>query len=401
MKKRPVIATIAFILLVALGAVAQQAFAQAGQKPVIIGVPLPLSGEYEKFGSVMKNSLAMAQKSINQGGAIGGRELKLIFADDKGREEAARGVIERLISCGAVMLVGGYASSPTYRMARIANDKSLPFLICAASADKITQQGWKFVFRLNPPVSEYTKGLEDFLVKEVKPRTMAVIYENDMYGTGGAMHMTEFCHEQAIAVTQTIGYEHARLSPIVLRGMLAPLKSAPPDVIYLVSYLEDAVRLAKTIRELKIPSILCGGGGGFTMEEFIAKAGRACEGLLTAALWSQHVRYPGAAEYFRSYQKQFKQDPDYHGAAAYSALLTAADALKRARSFSPGDIGAALSATYTMTPFGPVKFYNYYDYERQNSVNTLVLQVIDGRFQTVWPPEVSSGRYRPPAGPVP
>lgn len=37
--------------------------------------------------------------------------------------------------------------------------------------------------RLNPPISEYTKGLEDFLVNKFKPKSMTIIYENSMFGT--------------------------------------------------------------------------------------------------------------------------------------------------------------------------------------------------------------------------
>jgi branched-chain amino acid transport system substrate-binding protein len=46
-----------------------------------------------------------------------------------------------------------------------------------------------------------------------------------------------------------------------------------------------------------------------------------------------------------------------------------------------------------MTPFGPVKFYSYEDFERQNSVNTLVLRFINGKFETIWPLDAASARF--------
>ena len=39
----------------------------------MIGIPLPLSGNLNEFGMLMKNSFDMAQKSINEGGGINGR----------------------------------------------------------------------------------------------------------------------------------------------------------------------------------------------------------------------------------------------------------------------------------------------------------------------------------------
>jgi branched-chain amino acid transport system substrate-binding protein len=91
--------------------------------------------------------------------------------------------------------------------------------------------------------------------------------------------------------------------------------------------------------------------------------------------------------------KRYGKSPDYHGAEAYSALLVASDALKRTKSFSPKNIREALNRTYVITPFAPVKFYSYEDFERQNSINTLVLQIINGKFETIWPPELASTRF--------
>jgi branched-chain amino acid transport system substrate-binding protein len=175
--------------------------------------------------------------------------------------------------------------------------------------------------------------------------------------------------------------------------MLAPLTEETPDVIYMISYLEDAVALTKTIRELKISSLLCGGAAGFALEEFIKRAGDSANYLLTATLWSEHLLYPGAKEYFDRYVKIYATEPSYHGAEAYSALLVAADGLKRAESHDPKDIRLALTKTFMITPFGPVKFYSYEDFERQNSVRTLVLQVINSKFEAIWPPDLATSQF--------
>jgi branched-chain amino acid transport system substrate-binding protein len=67
----------------------------------------------------------------------------------------------------------------------------------------------------------------------------------------------------------------------------------------------------------------------------------------------------GAKDYYTRYVKRYGSLPDFHGAEAYSALLAAWDALKRATSFNPEDKRAVLNRTFLMTPFGPVKFYSY------------------------------------------
>jgi branched-chain amino acid transport system substrate-binding protein len=174
------------------------------------------------------------------------------------------------------------------------------------------------------------------------------------------------------------------------------LTEDPPDVIYMIAYLEDALMLVDQIQDLKLKPLLVGGAGGFTLEAFVKRAGASANNLLTVSLWSEHVLYTGAKEYHTQYVNRYGESPDYHGAEAYSALLAASDALKRTTSFTPKSIRDALNRTYLITPFGPVKFYAYEDFERQNSINTLVLQIIDGKFETIWPPAFASAMFKSP-----
>ena len=368
----------------------------ASAASVTIGIPLPLSGDLKAFGTMMKNSFEMAQTSINEAGGINGNSLEIVFADDKGEADAVKPAFDQLVAAEPVMLVGGYASDPTYQMAQLAQKENLPFLICTASADKITQKGWKNIYRLNPPVSEYTKGLEDFLINRIKPASMAIIYENSMFGTNGALRMAEFCYDQAIEIRAQVDYDKDRITPAYFRSLLAPLTEEPPDVIYMVAYLEDALMLVNQIRDLALESLLCGGAGGFTLEEFVTRAGTSANYLVTVSLWSQHALYAGADAYYSRYVNLYGKSPDYHGAEAYSALLVASDALARTAAFTPQNIREALNRTYLITPFGPVKFSAYEDFERQNSINTLVLQIQDGKLETIWPPEFASAMFKLP-----
>jgi branched-chain amino acid transport system substrate-binding protein len=372
-------------------------FRSSASEPIVIGVPLPLSGKQMVDGHMMKDSFEMARNIINENDGIKGRRLHLVYADDQGKESIAEKIIKDLVNnAKAVMLVGGHTSAPTYAMAKIANKLDVPFLVCTASADRITQKRWKNIYRLNPPVSEYTKGLEDFWMKNFKPKSMSIIHENSMFGINGATHMMGFCLENGIAMRSTVGYDRERTDPAYFRSILALQVEDPPDVIYMVSRLDDGAALVKAIREVKLETLLCGGAGGFTSQEFIKRAGKAANQLLTATLWSHQLPYQGANEYYDRFLKVYSYPPDYHGAEAYSALLVVADALKRTESFSPKSIRAALNKTFMMTPFGPVKFYTYEDFERQNTVRTLVLQIINEKFEVIWPLDVATAEFVSP-----
>ena len=383
---------IIFFAVAANSGVPPTAFAS---DPIIIGVP---HSEAYPYAGMMKNSFEMALARINKAGGIKGRQLKLAYANDQGKPKPGeRAIIELVEKSGAVMLVGAYQSSNTITMARIADKLDRPLLICTAADDRITQRKWKNVYRLNPPAEGYTQGLEDFFLKKIKPKSMAIVYENSPYGTSGAMRMMWFCRGNDIELRAIEPYHKERLKPDYFRRLVARLKQHSPDVIYMVSYLKDGALLIKKIREAKIKSLLAGGAGGFTSQKFIDATGASAEYLMTATLWTPQLQYPGTKEYYERYTQKYGTSPDYHGAEAYSALMVAAEALKRADSLRAESIRAALDQTDMMTPFGPVKFTSYGKFERQNSLPTQVLQIINGKFECVWPQELATSDFVVPS----
>jgi branched-chain amino acid transport system substrate-binding protein len=394
MKHKQKIVLLLMIISMAVGFII---IPQTGQssEPLVIGVP---HSEKFPYAAMMKNSFEMALEVINKEGGIKGRPLQLVYADDQGKPKAGERIIKELVKkTGAIMLVGAYQSSNAVYMARVADKLNRPFLVCTAADDRVTQRKWRNVYRLNAPASEYAKGLEDFLLKKIKPKSMAIVYENSPYGTGGALRMMWFCRENDIEISAIEPYHKERLRPDYFQRITDRLKKEPPDVIYMVSYIKDAALLVKTIRESKINSLLLGGAGGFTHKKFVNKAGKLSNNLLTATLWTHQLQYPGTKEYYNQYIKKYSIPPDYHGAEAYSALLVAADVLKRAESFRPESIRAALDKTEIVTPFGPVKFKSYGKFERQNSLPTQVLQIINGKFECVWPEDLATATFVSPS----
>jgi branched-chain amino acid transport system substrate-binding protein len=362
---------------------------------IVIGV---LHSERYTYATMMRNSYEMALAAINGQGGINGRPLQLVYADDQGEREPGEKAVRELVKRSApVMLIGGYQSSNTVYTARVADKLGVPLLITTAADDRITQRKWRNVYRMNPPAGEYAKGVEDLLQQRIKPVSMAIVYENSPYGTGAALRMMWFCREYDIALSKLIPYHKERADPAYFQNLLEPLKDDTPEVIYMVSYLKDAVLLVKTMRELKLDSMLIGGAGGFTHQKFIGMAGDAADGVLTATLWTPQLPYPGAQEYYKTYQQKHSVAPDYHGAEAYAALFVVADVLKRAKSLRPEAIREALNDTNVKTTFGPVVFQSYSKFERQNRLPTMVLKVVNNAFEVIWPEDIATSGLTVPA----
>jgi len=362
---------------------------------VKVGIVLPLTGAEAKFGEIEKRSFEMALEEINEKGGIKGGKLELVVEDDTGRPEVGRSVVEKLITKDKVVMVGGgYSSSVTYAVAGVCQQNRIPFLVNTGSADNITTSGWDYIFRLNPPVSEYAGAIESLLADVVKPQTVAILHENSLFGTSGAKSFETTCKKLGYRVLLKEGYEAGGIDfkPVLIR-----VKQLNPDVVYMISYIMDASLLMKQSKELKLtPKLFIGGAAGFTMPEFQKNAGIASEKVISATLWYQVLKYPGAMDYFNRYVAKYKGETEYHGAEAYAAAFVIADVLKRTKSFKSDDIKQALSETNLMTVFGPVQFVSYGKFKNQNKLPTYVVQWIDGKLELVWPAELSTKKFEYP-----
>ncbi len=351
-----------------------------------------MTGDKAKFGEIEKKSFEIALEEINAAGGINGKKLELLFEDDTGRPDIARSAAEKLITKDkVVMLGGGYGSSETFAIAGVAQQNQIPFLVNTGADDKITEQKWNYIFRLNPPASEYPKGLESFLTDIVKPKTAVILYENTNFGSSSSKEFQLTCDRLGIKVLMSEGYEHGGVD---FKPLLVNVKRANPDLVYMISYIMDASLLMRQSMELRLnPKIFVGGAAGFTLPEFLKNAGKASDLVYSATLWYQTLPYPGAKEYFDKFVKKFGTDTEYHGAEAYAAAYVIADALKRTKSLKPDDVRQALAETDMMTVFGPVKFVSYDKMTNQNKLPTYLVQWIEGKLELVWPKELASKPY--------
>lgn len=363
-----------------------------------VGVVLPMTGAQANFGEIEKNSFVMGLEKINKAGGVNGRKIELIFEDDTGKPDVGRSAVEKLISKDKVVaLTGGYSSSVTYAVCAVAQQRKIPFLVTTGSADKITEQGWDHVFRISPPVSEYPKALNSFLKEVVHPKTVAILYENTLFGQSGSKEFGAQCEKEGINVILKEGYEHGAVD---FKPLLIKVKAAKPDMVYMISYVMDAALLMRQAKELDFhPKLFVGGGAGFTLPEFVKNAGDAAQYVFSATLWVPALPYPGAQEYYDEYLKRFSSETEYHGAEAYASIQVLADVLKRAKEISPAGVREAMEKTDAQTVFGPVKFISYDKKKLQNSLPTYLVQWQQGSLETVWPQNVATKPYVYPVPP--
>lgn len=384
------------VLAVAAFAAFSASPALAQGKTFTVGVPLPLTGAEAKFGEMKKQAYLMAADEINAKGGVKGTKLAFDIQDSGGKPDTASAIVEKFITINKYpIVVGEYTSQCSYAVAGIAEKYKVPYLVDTGAADKITQQGWKYIFRLNSPAGLYAKGVFSFFEEVAKPKSVAILFENTDFGTSTSKSMKDYAESHGMQVVLAEGYQAGAVD---FKPILQKVKSLRPDIVYMVSYLMDASLLMRQSKELDLNAqAFIGGAAGHTLPEFLENAGDATEFCMSASLWTPQVKYPGAATFDANFQKLYKKAPSYHAAEAYATAFVLADVLARTKSMSSDDLRDALAATDMMTAFGPVKFQSWDKFTNQNKMETLVGQWQKKKFETVWPKALASAPYVYPA----
>jgi branched-chain amino acid transport system substrate-binding protein len=364
---------------------------------ISVGVPLPLTGPKAGFGKMHHQSYLMALEEINNSGGLrrgtyAGYRLEFLFDDTVGKAETGRKVVERLISKNKVpIIMGGYSNAVAAAIAKVCEQNKIPYLSASAAADEITQNRRKYTFRINPPTSNYVTGLQEFLLSAVRPRSMAILYENTHFGSSTGESMRRWCEENRVEVVMFEPYEPWAED---FKGVISMVYALNPDVVFTTARLADAILLVQQMGELNIrPRLLAGSAGTFAMPAFIQRVGMLSDNIVSAALWVPNVKYAGAERFARQYKGKYGTEPDYHTAQAYAAAYVCRDLLERSKSLEANSLLIALKDTNMMTVLGPVKFVSYEKYRNQNKLPTLVVQIQNGKPVTIWPPGAATAGF--------
>ena len=358
-----------------------------------VGVILPLTGRLFKLGGEIEHkSFLMAVDEINRSGGINGKEIELIIEDTAGKPDVGRSAVEKLISKEKVVIIsGGISSTVTWAAVAMAQERKVPFLVNTASADRITERGWEYIFRLNPPVSEYPETLNSFMKMVVKPKNLGILYEDTLFGEFWLKKFLKQCDSLDLKLVTKDAYG---VGATDFKSLILRIKNKVPDMIYLISHFMDAALLMQQIKGLDLnPKLILGHAAGFIHPEFQQYAGDASEYICSAVIWAPSAPYYGAKDYYEKFVTTYNEPPDYHGAQAYAAMYVIADALKRAKSLEPKDVRDSLSETKLMTVFGPVRFISYGKKRQQNRVPTFLFQRLNGQLETVWPRKIATAHH--------
>lgn len=333
--------------------------AEAQKGPIKVGFMSSLTGPLSPNGKDMLNSFELFLEE--QGGKLGGREIKLITEDDAGNPATGltklRGMVE---GQGIQLLVGPLSAAVGYAIRDYIDSNKLPTIFPIVSGEDITQRKrTPYIVRTGWSSAQPSHPFGKWVYDNLKYRRIAMIGYDFAFGWEVAAGFQRTFEEAGGQIVQ-------KLWPPLFTSDFGPYISQlkrDVDAVYAVFSGADALRFAKQYEDAglkaRLPLIGC---GTFTDEHVLRTMGDEVLGVVTSLHYSAALNNPFNRKFVQAYETKFKQVPSYYSEGTYVAGLQ----LKRALEAPGGDaesgeklIAALRKVELTDTPRGPIRFDEY------------------------------------------
>ena len=297
-----------------------------------IGHAGPTTGGIAHLGKDNENGAKLAIDEANQAGIkIGGQTAKfaLIAVDDQADPKVGTTVAQKLVDDKVAGVVGHLNSGVTIPASAIYNQAGIPMISGSATNPKLTEQGFKNVFRVVGRDDQQGPAIASYLATEKKPKVVAVIDDATAYGEGIANEVEKTLKAANIKV---LPREKGTDKTTDWKAVLTKLRGQKPDAVFFGGMDATGGPLLKQGRELGIKAVFSFGDGACT-DKMTELAGKAAEGLLC----SQAGIPPQAAskKFLDAYKKAFNTDPILYSPFTYDAANMLIEAMKKADSSDP------------------------------------------------------------------
>lgn len=312
--------TIAIVIIVALAVVFIINQTKNESEEIKIGAILPLTGDAAIYGERVKKGIDLALSEINTQNAIG-REIKVIFEDDKLDPASGVSVFQKLVTVNKVpCIIGPISSGVVLAVSPLANKHRVVVLSPYASNHKISGAG-EYIFRNYP--SDAIQGVIDANVAiNMGFQKAAVMSINSDYGIGLKI---VFEKEFSKLGGEIVYSESFNTGETDFRSYLTKIKNSKADFIFLPGNEKEIGLILIQAKELKVnlPVIST---DAFLPEPIIKNVGEAAEGVIFTTFYE----YKGKEynEFYKKYKEKYREEPSLLEGLGYDAMWAIAEAIK-------------------------------------------------------------------------
>lgn len=390
---RALLSFTAALLLAALWVAATPAVAQVPDE-IRVGATVAVTGPFSAEVGHFKKMMELWAESINAKGGITLREygkrlpIKMVVYDDTSQGPVSVRLYEKLVTEDKVhVLLGPYSSPITVQASTVAEKHQIPVIALEANASGIFRRGFKWLVGVIDDGPKWSYHYFDMLKGAGKAKSIGFVIEDTPHpkevGSGSIPKAKVVGLE--VKVEEYFPVATQDFTPIITK-----LKAANPDIVYMSAFPAREVTFFKQALEQ-----------GLNPREyhmihhgvaFYGAVGLRNANLVTGeAYWMPGVKAGNSKPFEELLQKLNIKVEDYPWSSIhYFGFEALVAALEKAGTLDREKLLAAIKGLDIETVSGRLKFDPT---TGQGTLNPFPTQIQEGRYVTLWPPEIASGKH--------
>jgi len=304
----------------------------AQDKVIRVGVLMPISGPASYFGVMGKEGIDLALEQLKAG--VNGYRLQVQYEDSACSPLQATNTVKRVLEqFKPHVVIGEECSDASLAIAPILDQAKVPMLNAGSVTMKLTESGYKYVFRIFPNAEQQSIPLAKNAYDKLNARTAVILYEKTNAGNDNAEGFEKLFIAAGGKVLAKIdfGRDVNDFTPIATR--IASLGKV--DVLPTFALEGQQVRLAQALAQAKV--VRGGGGNAIQMGSiwlpygFDQKAGQAAEGYIRIVQFDPTEKRKAVQDFVAAFRAKYGADkvPTHINAHAYDAVMLVAEAVRR------------------------------------------------------------------------
>jgi branched-chain amino acid transport system substrate-binding protein len=299
---------------------------------VKIGHAGPLTGGIAHLGKDNENGARLAvEQATAKKLKIGGKTVKfeLMGEDDQADPKLGPTIAQKFVDAKVAGVVGHLNSGVTIPASAVYNQAGLPMISGSATNPKLTEQGFKNIFRdvgrddqQGPAVAQY---LESMKVKKV-----AIADDATAYGEGLANEVEKTLKAAGV---QIVAREKTNDKATDFKAILTKMKGKAPDAVFYGGMDATGGPMLKQARELGIKAVFGFGDGACTDTMKQLAGDTSAEGLICSQAGLPVVA--ASKEFLDAYKAKYNVDPIIYAPFTYDAANLLIAAMQKADSTDP------------------------------------------------------------------
>jgi branched-chain amino acid transport system substrate-binding protein len=287
----------------------------------------------------MWEGIEMAAEEVNAAGGVLGRRIKILKEDDGGALTRGKMVAQRLAdNLDVAAVIGHFYSFITVQTVATYEFSGILTISPATTDPKITQQGYRRLFRTNPNNIDIGNVLAQYF-NEKGYTKIALCYVNNDYGRSLANSFETRTHELGMDILDSVPYSYGTVSEFKM--IVKKWQDLEFDAVMLAGSMPEAANLIVLARKLGLKQPIVGGTGLDSPD--LIKAGAAAEGTVFTSFFDISLAKGEKAERFLdAYRKKYGKEPDTWVVYGYDAMHLLAHAMNRAGSILPDEVAKIL-----------------------------------------------------------